>query len=50
MIYENGDILSNTSALCVDSEDNIWAGRHIERTISVLKPSRFKNEGEDVLC
>ena len=41
--YENGDILSNTSALCVDSEDNIWAGRHIERTISVLKPSRFKN-------
>jgi hypothetical protein len=41
--YENGDNLSNTSALCVDSEDNIWAGRHIERTISVLKPSRFKN-------
>jgi hypothetical protein len=40
---ENGDAISNTSALCVDSEDNIWAGHHIQGTISVLRPSRFIN-------
>jgi hypothetical protein len=40
---ENGDIISNIAALCVDSEDNIWAGHHIQGTISVLKPSRYKN-------
>jgi len=40
---ENGDIISNTSALCVDSEDNIWVGHYNQGTISVLKPSRFKN-------
>jgi hypothetical protein len=40
---ENGDILSNIYAVCVDSEDNIWAGRHIQGIMSVLKPSRFKN-------
>jgi hypothetical protein len=40
---EKGDILSNTSAVCVDSEDNIWAGRNIQGIISVLKPIRFKN-------
>jgi hypothetical protein len=40
---ENGDILSDTSAVCVDSEDNIWVGHHNQGTVSVLKPSRFKN-------
>jgi hypothetical protein len=40
---ENGDIRSNINAVCVDSEDNIWAGRNIPGIISVLKPSRFKN-------
>jgi sugar lactone lactonase YvrE len=40
---ENGDILSDTSAVCVDSEDNIWVGHHNQGTFSVLKPSRFKN-------
>jgi sugar lactone lactonase YvrE len=40
---ENGDIISNTSALCVDSEDNIWVGHGSQGTISVLKPSSFKN-------
>ena len=40
---ENGDIISNTSALCVDSADNIWVGHGSEGTISVLKLSRFKN-------
>jgi hypothetical protein len=41
--YENGDILSNTSALCVDSEDNIWAGRHIERTMQLRNFRRKLN-------
>ena len=40
---ENGDTISNTSALCVDSEDNIWVGHDSQGTNSVLKPSRFKN-------
>ena len=40
---ENGDILSGTSAVCVDSEDNIWVGHHNQGTVSVLKPSRFRN-------
>jgi hypothetical protein len=40
---ENGDILSETSAVCVDSEDNIWVGHYDQGTVSVLKPSRFIN-------
>jgi hypothetical protein len=40
---ENGDILSDTSAVCVDSEENIWVGHYNQGTVSVLKPSRFKN-------
>ena len=40
---ENGDILSDTSAVCVDSEDNIWVGHYDQGTVSVLKPSRFRN-------
>ena len=40
---ENGDIISNPRVLCVDSEDNIWVGHDSQGTISVLKPSRFKN-------
>jgi hypothetical protein len=40
---ENDDIISNPRAVCVDSEDNIWVGHDSEGTISVLKPSRFKN-------
>jgi len=40
---ENDNILSGTSAVCVDSEDNIWVGHHNQGTVSVLKPSRFRN-------
>jgi hypothetical protein len=38
----NGDILSDTSAVCVDSEDNIWVGHHNQGTVSVLKPNYKK--------
>ena len=40
---ENSDILSHTSAVCIDSEDNIWVGHYNQGTVSVLKPSRFRN-------
>jgi hypothetical protein len=32
---ENGDAISNTSALCVDSEDNIWAQQYFNETRTI---------------
>ncbi|XP_052091473.1 uncharacterized protein LOC127728242 [Mytilus californianus] len=40
---EEGDSLIESSALCVDSEQNIWVGHHSQGTITVLKPSRLNN-------
>lgn len=40
---EEGDSLIESSALCVDTEQNIWVGHHSQGTITVLKPSRLKN-------
>ncbi|XP_071156646.1 uncharacterized protein [Mytilus edulis] len=41
---EDGDSLADSSAVCVDTENNIWVGHHNQGTITVLKPSCFKNK------
>lgn len=43
MRCEDGEVLNDTSALCVDTENNVWVGHHNEGTITVLKPSYFRN-------
>jgi len=40
---EDGEILNETNAMCVDSVNDIWVGHNTQGTVSVLKPSRFRN-------
>ena len=40
---EDGEILNEARAMCVDSVNNIWIGHNTQGTVSVLKPSRFRN-------
>lgn len=41
---DNNEDIRDITSLCVDYENNIWIGHHVEGTIGILKPDCYKND------